>query len=79
MKWRLLQLAPTNRWHPVLERYISYLGARVAGLGGRPDEIPPSPDGAPLQPGTGPATTSYTGRVEEVIYDRLLRYTRLPQ
>lgn len=74
MKWRLLQLAPTNRWHPVLERYISYLGARVAGLGGRPDEIPPSPDGAPLQPGTGPATTSYTGRVEEVIYDCFGRF-----
>ncbi|MEJ2747937.1 MAG: hypothetical protein P8183_08505, partial [Anaerolineae bacterium] len=68
MKWRLQQMAPTNRWHPVLQRYIAYLSARVAGLGGDPDAIPPSPDGAPLTPGEQ-ALASFTGKVEEVIYD----------
>jgi hypothetical protein len=74
MKWRLQQMAPGNRWHPVLERYISYLRARVAGLGGNPDEIPPSPDGAPIRDGTKPEATSYTGKVSEVIYDCFGRF-----
>jgi hypothetical protein len=34
IKWRLTQLKPGNRWRPVLERYISYIAARVDGLGG---------------------------------------------
>jgi hypothetical protein len=45
-KWRLLSMSPTNRWYPVLLRYISYLSARVEGLGGDPDAIPPSLQGA---------------------------------
>ena len=32
MKWRLLQMSPFDRWYPVLERYISYIAARVDGL-----------------------------------------------
>jgi hypothetical protein len=74
MKWRLQQMAPTNRWHPVLERYISYLGARVAGLGGNPDEIPPSPDGAPIRDGTEVSKASFTGKVDELIYDCFGRF-----
>ena len=74
MKWRLQQMAPSNRWHPVLERYISYVGARVTGLGGNPDEIPPSPDGAPARDGNGPIATSYTGKVSEVLYDCFGRF-----
>lgn len=74
MKWRLQQMAPANRWRPVLERYISYLGARVSGLGGNPDEIPPSPEGAPVRGGHERAAKSYTGRVGEVIYDCFGRF-----
>jgi hypothetical protein len=69
MKWRLQQMAPANRWYPVLQRYISYLSARVEGLGGDPNAIPPSPDGAPLQEGGLDALVSFTGKVVEVIYD----------
>ena len=29
MKWRLAQMVPSNRWYPVMERYISYIAARV--------------------------------------------------
>ena len=49
LKWRLQAMTPTSRWHPVLDRYISYLSARVAGLGGDPTAIPPSLAGAPPQ------------------------------
>src|SRR6185369_2093900 len=51
MKWRLQQMAPANRWYPVLKRYISYLAARVDGLGGNSDSILPSPNGVPPRPG----------------------------
>ena len=45
MRWRLEQMAPSDRWHPVLERYISYIAARVDGLGGDSSEVVPSPNG----------------------------------
>lgn len=68
MKWRLQQMATTNRWYPVLQRYISYLSARVEGLGGDPNSIPPSRDGAPMD-GGAKDLVSYTGKVAEVVYD----------
>jgi hypothetical protein len=74
MKWRLQQIAPKNRWRPVLERYISYLGARITGLGGNPDEIPPSPEGAPLDDGKQVAEASFTGKVDELVYDCFGRF-----
>ncbi len=68
MKWRLQQMKPGNRWKPVLERYISYLSARVDGLGGDSNSIQPSPNGVP--PGEGPGKhEQFTGRVEEVLFD----------
>jgi hypothetical protein len=34
MKWRLNQMLPSNRWYPVLQRYIEYISGRVdAGPG----------------------------------------------
>jgi hypothetical protein len=48
MKWRLKNMSPANRWYLVLQRYISYLSARVDGLGGNSDEIKPSPTGIPV-------------------------------
>jgi hypothetical protein len=54
-KARLAAMSPTNRWHPVLRRYISYLSGRVDGLGGKAGEVPPSFGGfpAPATPGGG--------------------------
>jgi hypothetical protein len=70
-KWRLQAISPANRWYPVFVRYIGYLSARVAGLGGNPDAIPPSVQGAPVHPEPGHErhVVEYTGRVTEVIYD----------
>jgi hypothetical protein len=69
-KWRLQAMASTNRWYPVLERYVAMVSARVAGLGGDPDTIPPSLSGAPSTVETpGEHAIEYTGKVEEVIFD----------
>lgn len=69
-KWRLQVMSPVNRWYPVLQRYIELIAARVKGLGGNPDAIPPSLTGAP------PSLhhpcehlREYTGKVIEIIYD----------
>ena len=67
-KWRLLQTSPASRWYPVLQRYVDLVAARVAGLGGDPGAIAPSPDGAP-QPSPGKPSRTTTGRVLEVRYD----------
>jgi hypothetical protein len=68
MKWRLGQMSATNRWRPVLERYVGYLSARVDGLGGDSTSIEPSPDGAPVRDGKG-RDRCVTGRVCEVVFD----------
>jgi hypothetical protein len=46
LRWRLEQMPPSDRWHPVLTRYIKLIAGRVAGLGGDPSRIAPSPLGA---------------------------------
>ena len=76
MKWRLQQIGPGNRWFPVLQRYIACLSARIEGLGGDPNAIPPSPDGAPpnYREGTEPQLEAVTGKVVEIIYDCFGRF-----
>jgi len=69
MKWRLQQRLPSNRWYPVLQRYISYISDRVAGLGGNPNAIPPSPSGAPVTVIGENEGRSFVGKVCEVIFD----------
>jgi hypothetical protein len=70
MKWRLESLPASDRWYPVLQRYIGYIGARVDGLGGNANEIPASPDGAPIVVKAGLRDiVTYKGKVCEVIYD----------
>jgi hypothetical protein len=69
MKWRLQVMAQSSRWYPVLQRYISYLSERVEGLGGDPNAIPASPEGAPIKDGAVQDLVAYTGKVIEVIYD----------
>ena len=45
LKWRLGRTTATDRWQPVLARYVDVAERRVRGLGGDPDHIPPSPLG----------------------------------
>ena len=72
MKWRLTQMLPTNRWYPVLVRYISYLSGRVDGLGGNSTTILPNPYGVPPKQIVHPHEhrCEYTGKVMSVVYDR---------
>lgn len=70
MKWRLEQVLPTDRWYPVLKRYIQYVSDRIAGMGGDPNAIPPSPNGAPIKP-SSPCDdlVEIRGKVTQVIFD----------
>jgi hypothetical protein len=73
LKWRLEQMSLSNRWYPVLQRYISYIAARVNGLGGNANAILPSLNGyrgiTPLPP---PACEirEYTGKIAGIVFDR---------
>jgi hypothetical protein len=68
LKWRLQAMSPSNRWYPVLKRYIGYVAARVDGLGGNSVEIEPSLQGVPVKEGIE-RTHRYTGKICEVLYD----------
>jgi hypothetical protein len=79
LRWRLLLIDATNRWYPVLQRYISYVAARVKGLGGNPAKIKPSQYGTANQIGAQvPAfphhhhkdRIEHTGKVSGLRYDR---------
>jgi hypothetical protein len=82
-KWRLSLMAPSNRWYPVMQRYITYVAGRIGGMGGNPILVQPSPYGAsgspiPIGGGGGPPVnppphnhkSGYMGKVEGLIYDR---------
>ncbi|MDP9024532.1 MAG: hypothetical protein M3N13_04035 [Candidatus Eremiobacteraeota bacterium] len=69
MKWRLQEMAPSNRWYPVLQRYISYVAARVDGLGGDSSAVLPSPTGVPADQGVPGVERCCTGKVCEVLFD----------
>jgi hypothetical protein len=73
LKWRLTLIGAGNRWYPVLLRYISYLSARIVGMGGDPSKIPPSSGGYQLPspvPVKRPDEHCYTGKVIGIRYDR---------
>jgi hypothetical protein len=69
VRWRLTQIAATNRWHPVLTRYAEYLAARIDGLGGDSVTIKPSLDGAPPTGSSRGDTHTHSGRVVDVAFD----------
>ena len=51
LKYRLQHWSPSNRWYPVLLRYISYISGRVTAFGGNSALIPASPPGTfPVPP-----------------------------
>ena len=70
-KWRLSMMPITNRWYPVMKRYIDILSARIDGLGGDSGSIQPSPTGLP-EPVGKPGKKhlkEYTGKICEILYD----------
>ena len=69
MKWRLQQMSPSNRWYPVLVRYIEYISARVDGLGGDANAIAPSLTAIPPVLAAGCKEQEFTGKVCQVLFD----------
>jgi hypothetical protein len=77
MKWRVAHLSPSNRWVPVLERYIKYSSARLDGIGGDSSNVPPSLTWKPPLPGEGTKGNKggerqerkLCGKVVEVLFD----------
>jgi hypothetical protein len=76
LKWKILVMSATRRWHPVLVRYAELVAGRVQGFGGDPGKIPPSPVGS--VPGEPHRPTHhlrkrerrYIGKVIALRYDR---------
>jgi hypothetical protein len=70
LKARLAAMSKTNRWYPVLERYIGQIAKRVDGLGGDANAIPPSLAGyQPGKPHRAEKFETCTGKVCEVFFD----------
>jgi len=72
MKWRLSRMTISDRWYPVLQRYIADLTATVNGLGGNAGVIAPSPTGIPptVHPIPIQRDHEYTGKITCLVYDR---------
>jgi hypothetical protein len=72
LKWRLQNMSPVYRWHPVLKRYIDYVSARVDGSGGNANAISPSSQGVPVKGTTGGSASAggHTGKIAGLIFDR---------
>ena len=80
LKWRLGHKKAPYRWRPVWERQIDLVTARVEGLGGDPERIPPSlggfqggrrePPDRDHDPDDDRDQDDATGKIEGVIYDR---------
>ncbi len=80
-RWVLSTLAPTDRWRPVMERYVQQISLRVQAFGGNPTGIGPSPVGhvgphppthGEPEPFPGPrhGQVAHTCKIEWLIFDR---------
>ena len=71
LKARLEAMPKTDRWYPVLLRYIGQIAGRVDGLGGDANAIPPSLGGyrPPVLRPCEENLQEFTGKVCEVVFD----------
>ncbi len=71
-KWKIEQIPASNRWYPVVQRYIDIVAGRVVGWGGSPGAVQPSQTGGFIGAGHGGTVgaVEYTGKVEGLIFDR---------
>jgi hypothetical protein len=75
LRWIQLAIPSTSRWFPVFNRYIGQVAGRVAGFGGDPSKIAPSPTGGviehPIGEPQGEHLEERTGRVTGLRYDKV--------
>jgi hypothetical protein len=73
-RWVVSTMTATNRWYPVLIRYLGEIAARVESLGGNPNSVVASPTGSVSGTTSYPphhvALEEHTGKIESLIYDR---------
>jgi hypothetical protein len=70
LKWILESLSAQDRWFPVFSRYVDMIADRVGALGGNPDDVEPSPTGAPVRaPHEHERALAFDGKVAGIIYD----------
>ena len=67
-RWIAENVLPQSRWYPVMQRYIAQLAGRVAGFGGDPGTILPSPEGNVHHP-RRLHRREVTGKVSAVAFD----------
>jgi hypothetical protein len=76
LRWIGEAIPTVSRWKPVFNRYLEVIAGRVKEFGGDPISIQPSPTGDgkgtshPGGPGGHERELCFTGKVEEIIYDR---------
>jgi len=75
--WIAEAIPPNSRWYLVFGRYLEFVRGRVAGFGGDPSAITPSPtgEGLPGRPHHEPAKegeedVSFIGKITGLIFDR---------
>ncbi len=66
-----LTIPVSNRWYLVFKKYLEQIADRVKALGGKPDDVLPSPFGQWQKPGKGDGENRETfyGKVNGIIYD----------
>ena len=71
LKARLEAMPKTDRWYPVLLRYIGQIAGRIDGLGGNANAIAPSLGGyrPPIRRPCEENLEEFTGKVCEVVFD----------
>ncbi|HYG11295.1 MAG TPA: hypothetical protein VD835_15210, partial [Pyrinomonadaceae bacterium] len=73
LKYIKTKIPQSDRWFPVFERYVRYMGDRVRGLGGDPDAVEPT-NHVTTRPGTGQPqpdgeAQTFEGKVASLLYN----------
>jgi hypothetical protein len=72
MRWIERGIPANDRWVPVFARYVAQIADRVAGFGGDPKQVLPSPTGAgtPKRQPKPEKCLSFTGKIAGLVFDR---------
>lgn len=73
LKYIQTKIPQNDRWFPVFDRYVGYMGERVRGLGGDPEAVEPTNHVTtrprPHRPETGGEGQTVEGKVASLLYD----------